>query len=229
MPTTRDLDAELDERLQRYAASGMSRAGMLAQLNLAGYPTNKLRERFPEMSDVAFGITTPTSDPGQQGRAATPRHPSSLQNQNSQDAPTSAGASRSAEDRPPQLPFHLETRATSELTRATRDSGGGRRHLFPLRAADPVLVPARRSRRVAQLHAQERLARTDARHHAPRNRIAVRRARATAHHLRRERSGAHQVAGDLPRHLGTRFSASPRCANHARRSRLACASTRTSC
>ena len=71
MPTTRDLDAELDERLQRYAASGMSRAGMLAQLNLAGYPTDKLRERFPEMSAVAFGITTPTSDPGQQGRAAT--------------------------------------------------------------------------------------------------------------------------------------------------------------
>jgi hypothetical protein len=70
MPTTRDLDAELDERLQRFAAKGMSRAGMLAQLNLAGYPIAKLRERFPEFSDVAFGITPPRSasavraDPG---------------------------------------------------------------------------------------------------------------------------------------------------------------------
>ena len=61
MPTTRDLDAELDERLQRFAAKGMSRAGMLAQLNLAGYPIAKLRERFPEFSDVAFGITPPRS------------------------------------------------------------------------------------------------------------------------------------------------------------------------
>jgi hypothetical protein len=59
MPTTRDLDAELDERLQRFAEKGMSRAGMLAQLNLAGYPIAKLRERFPEFSDVAFGLTPP--------------------------------------------------------------------------------------------------------------------------------------------------------------------------
>jgi hypothetical protein len=61
MPTTRDLDAELDERLQRFAAKGMSRAGMLAQLNLAGYPIAKLRERFPEFSDVAFGLTPPVT------------------------------------------------------------------------------------------------------------------------------------------------------------------------
>jgi hypothetical protein len=61
MPTTRDLDAELDERLQRFAAKGMSRAGMLAQLNLAGYPIAKLRARFPEFSDVAFGLTPPVT------------------------------------------------------------------------------------------------------------------------------------------------------------------------
>jgi hypothetical protein len=61
MPTTRDLDAELDERLQRFADKGMSRAGMLAQLNLAGYPIAKLRERFPEFSDVAFGLTPPVT------------------------------------------------------------------------------------------------------------------------------------------------------------------------
>jgi len=59
MPTTRDLELELDQRLQRYAAGGMSRAGMLAQLTLAGYPTELLRPRFPEMSDVAFGLAPP--------------------------------------------------------------------------------------------------------------------------------------------------------------------------
>ena len=55
MPTTRDLDAELDERMQRFTARGVSRAAMLAQLNLAGYPVELLRQRFPEMSNVAFG------------------------------------------------------------------------------------------------------------------------------------------------------------------------------
>jgi hypothetical protein len=92
MPTISDLDAELDERLQRYAASGMSRAGMLAQLNLAGYPTDKLRARFPEFPDIAFGITPPTTprpasvDPKGHSGAGAPRanpdpgQPSSLQN-----------------------------------------------------------------------------------------------------------------------------------------------------
>ena len=46
MPTSRDLDAELDQRLQRFAVLGMSRAGMLAQLMLAGYPVDRLRSRF---------------------------------------------------------------------------------------------------------------------------------------------------------------------------------------
>ena len=59
MPTMRDLDTELNERLQRFAALGMSRAGMLAQLTLAGYPVELLRSRFPEFPDVAFGIGTP--------------------------------------------------------------------------------------------------------------------------------------------------------------------------
>jgi len=61
MPTTRDLDAELNDRLQRFAASGMSRAGMLAQLNLAGYPIELLRQRFPEFPDVAFGLVKPAT------------------------------------------------------------------------------------------------------------------------------------------------------------------------
>ena len=76
-------------------------------------------------------------------------------------------------------------------SRQSRASGGrcgrvddcepnGRRHggggdLLPLRAAHPVLVPARRSRRAHELHAQERLARAHARHDAAGDRIAVRR------------------------------------------------------
>jgi len=76
-----DLDTELDERLQRFAASGMSRAGMLAQLNLAGYPIELLRQRFPEFPDVAFGLVKPTTpkpglpaaDDDARGRAATRR------------------------------------------------------------------------------------------------------------------------------------------------------------
>jgi len=61
MPTTQDLDTEIDDRLQRFAASGMSRAGMLAQLNLAGYPVELLRQRFPEFPDVAFGLVKPAT------------------------------------------------------------------------------------------------------------------------------------------------------------------------
>jgi hypothetical protein len=98
MPTTRDLDAEITERLQRYAAKGMSRAGMLAQLSLACYPIDLLQRHFPDMPDVAFGIGKPTSDSSGQGRAskssaANPRQADRLLNQNSQDAPPSAGAS----------------------------------------------------------------------------------------------------------------------------------------
>ena len=75
MATRDDLDTELDQHLQRLAASGLSRAGMLAQLNLAGYPTDKLRQRFPEMPDVAFGLATPSAprqgpDTGQRARCA---------------------------------------------------------------------------------------------------------------------------------------------------------------
>ena len=76
MPTTTDLDTELDERMQRYAARGVSRAAMLAQLNLAGYPLELLRPRFPEMPNVAFGDappTTPAADRPAQGGAASPR------------------------------------------------------------------------------------------------------------------------------------------------------------
>jgi hypothetical protein len=77
MPTHRDLDAELDVRLQRFAASGMSRAGMLAQLTLAGYPTELLRQRFPEMPDVAFGLAPPRTTPAStDARAALRSSPS---------------------------------------------------------------------------------------------------------------------------------------------------------
>jgi len=105
MPTTRDLDAELDERLHRFAAKGMSRAGMLAQLNLAGYPIELLRQRFPEFSDVAFGLakpTTPTADSATQGRAAIPHSPAPTQGQSA--SLPNGSAARSASDRASRRP-----------------------------------------------------------------------------------------------------------------------------
>lgn len=99
MPTHRDLDAELDARLQRFAASGMSRAGMLAQLTLAGYPTELLRQRFPEMPDVAFGLVQPTTPPADEqpkGRVATPRNHTPAHNPGSKDVAAKTATSRSA-------------------------------------------------------------------------------------------------------------------------------------
>ena len=147
MPTTRDLELELDQRLQRYAASGMSRAGMLAQLTLAGYPTELLRSRFPEMSDVAFGITRPTANTKPQGRAPAPgigtqptRSPLPTGNAGrfpqppkagpkgeaqdgpskpAQDAPSSAGASRSAALRGPSAPDSVSPRNPPIAARKT--------------------------------------------------------------------------------------------------------------
>jgi hypothetical protein len=136
MPTTRDLDAELDERLQRYAASGMSRAGMLAQLNLAGYPTELLRRRFPEMSAVAFGIATPTSVPGQQGRAATSSNQTPLAEQpRKAAAPRTASPSRSAG--PSALsaardPASREMAAATRNVAAAEEGGGISFHYVPL-------------------------------------------------------------------------------------------------
>jgi len=136
MPTTRDLDAELDERLQRYAASGMSRAGMLAQLNLAGYPTELLRRRFPEMSAVAFGIATPTSVSGQQGRAATSSNQTPLAEQpRKAAAPRTASPSRSAG--PSALsaardPASREMAAATRNVAAAEEGGGISFHYVPL-------------------------------------------------------------------------------------------------
>jgi len=104
MPTSRDLDAELDARLQRFAASGMSRAGMLAQLMLGGYPIEILRQRFPEMPDVAFGLAKPTTPPADEqpkGRAATPRTYTPANNPGSKDVAPTAAASRPAPSRAP--------------------------------------------------------------------------------------------------------------------------------
>ena len=70
--TTRDLEAELDARLQQLSASGFSRAGILAQLTLAGYPVELLRARFPEFPDIAFGLAPPTTS-ATGGPAATAR------------------------------------------------------------------------------------------------------------------------------------------------------------
>jgi hypothetical protein len=102
MPTTRDLRQELDERMQRFSARGVSRAAMLAQLNLAGYPIELLRQRFPEMPGVAFGDappTTPARDLPTQGRGIAPRantHAQHLPTDNPSAArsPEAIGASR---------------------------------------------------------------------------------------------------------------------------------------
>ena len=157
MPTTRDLDAELDERLQRYAASGMSRAGMLAQLNLAGYPTDKLRERFPEMSARRLRHHPPR--PATQANRAGQRPPATKplwQNQpRKAAAPRTAIPSRSAGPSAPTSVFSLSKHRDHRThARDAGKRGGGRRHLVPLRAADPVLIPTRRSWRRAHLRAR---------------------------------------------------------------------------
>ncbi len=49
---------------------------MLAQLNLAGYPPEILRRRFPEFPDIAFGLgtpSTPMAKPESEGRAQPTR------------------------------------------------------------------------------------------------------------------------------------------------------------
>lgn len=99
MPTTRNLEAELDERMQRYAAGGTSRAGMLAQLMLAGYPIDLLRTRFTEFPDVAFGLAKPATPPTTtptQGRASNPPQTSRSPNPIPKDATGTPVASSSA-------------------------------------------------------------------------------------------------------------------------------------
>ena len=130
MPTTRDLELELDQRLQRYAAGGMSRAGMLAQLTLAGYPTELLQQRFPEMSAVAFGLAKPDRklEARPQGRAQTsagaPKEPparsvSSLQN------PSEARTAAVRASRPAASPQAPVSRASREATSATQAAEEG--------------------------------------------------------------------------------------------------------
>jgi hypothetical protein len=118
MPTHRDLDAELDIRLQRFAASGMSRAGMLAQLTLAGYPTELLRRRFPEMPDVAFGLAkpaTPTASPVPQGRAPGLRTHTATPAASSRDKTPPSVVSRPASSRGPSAPVRdLAEQASAE-------------------------------------------------------------------------------------------------------------------
>ena len=124
MPTTRDLDAEITERLQRYAAKGMSRAGMLAQLSLACYPTELLQRHFPDMPAVAFGLEKTTSPdalageaPKSKGRAAAPLNQSVARPEIARDRrPASAPTQATA-----------RTSATTEVSKAAREveEGGG--------------------------------------------------------------------------------------------------------
>ena len=104
MPTARDLESEIDQRLQRFSAQGLSRAGMLAQLMLAGYPVDRLRPRFPEMPDIAFGLvkpTTPATAPAPQGGTAAPRTSTPVRSPGSRDARPPGVASTPATSRGP--------------------------------------------------------------------------------------------------------------------------------
>ena len=132
MPTTRDLDAEITERLQRYAAKGMSRAGMLAQLSLACYPTELLQRHFPDMPAVAFGLEKTTSPdalageaPKSKGRAAAPLNQSVARPEIARDRrPASAPTQATA-----------RTSATTEVSKAAREveeGGGISFHYVPL-------------------------------------------------------------------------------------------------
>ena len=115
---------------------------MLAQLSLACYPTELLQRHFPDMPDVAFGIGKPTLASTGQGRASAPgtsNQPptrSPLQNQTPKDAPSSAGASRSATRGPSALPpVSTRNTATTEVTKAARnveEDGGISFHYVPL-------------------------------------------------------------------------------------------------
>jgi len=130
MPTTRDLDAEIRERLQRYAANGMSRAGMLAQLSLACYPTELLQRHFPEMPDVAFGLVKPATP---RGRAESAQS-GSLPNQSEARSTSDRASRQSAASRPTAIA--ARNTAATEVAKAARDvveeSGGISFHYVPL-------------------------------------------------------------------------------------------------
>ena len=130
MPTTRDLDAEIRERLQRYAANGMSRAGMLAQLSLACYPTELLQRHFPEMPDVAFGLVKPATP---RGRAESAQS-GSLPNQSEARSTSDRASRQSAASRPTAIA--TRNTAATEVAKAARDvveeGGGISFHYVPL-------------------------------------------------------------------------------------------------
>lgn len=101
-------DADLDERMQRYAAVGYTRPRMLAQLLLAGYPIPELQKRFPEMPDAAFGLgppPTPVAAPRvAQGRALAHQ-------------PSTAG--------PAPIAANIATRLATPAERTTDPAGEG--------------------------------------------------------------------------------------------------------
>ena len=114
------------ERLQRYAASGMSRAGMLAQLNLAGYPTELLQQRFPEMSGRRLRhrqADQPTPSQTGQGtdRPATNRRPDPrcrTRLAKARGRPQVASSRPRHADRPPHLRFATRNTAATEVSTA---------------------------------------------------------------------------------------------------------------
>ena len=103
---------------------------MLAQLNLAGYPTELLRRRFPEMPDVAFGIGTPTTAPvghaePEQGGAPTSQLHSPTPNPSVARSPERASRRAAAS---PQLPASQ----SRDLAVAAEEGDGVSFHYVPL-------------------------------------------------------------------------------------------------
>ena len=109
---------------------------MLAQLTLAGYPTELLRQRFPEMPNVAFGdapAQNPATDLPAHGRAQPAESPP-LHNES--EARSAIARGRSDSLRPSALnPVSPRNTATTELTKASREveqGGGISFHYVPL-------------------------------------------------------------------------------------------------
>src|SRR5450631_4059950 len=131
--------------------------------------------------------------------------------------------SRRLADCPGAFGFRSDPRTGNRAAASARGAAahragaaGGRGHLVSLRAAHPVLVPARGPGRCRDLHAPERLARTQPRHDAPRHRAAVRRAGTAPHHLLHVGSDSHPCAGNLSGHDRARVPAPARRSRDAR-------------
>ncbi len=102
------------------------------------------------------------------------------------------------------LPARMPTARTTTIEQRARQ-----RDLISVRAADPMLISARRSGRRPHLHAAQWLARTHAFSHAAGHRVALWRAGTTADHLLRHRRPCARARPEI--YLGRRVHEFLRC------------------